>query len=202
MKNTNEIQPTPSTTLLTTVPSKRRLIFRWVETAIVVAALFALWVVFTPNMSWKLAGVVLVFLGVFAAAGITLSLIVRRNTSYTFTQTAIVVRAGVTEIITKQLPYGQITFYKKTTTIPDLLANRQTATFRFYKIQTKKNGKRVLVSEMVCSMWGVKKHEQISEILDSKNVPKLQNHKQLTALKKQLKMEWKQIKQKNKTKNK
>lgn len=182
---------TKESVLIATLPAKRRLIFRWCEAIVLVCALLVVWLLMAQDLSGALIGVVCVFLALFAAAGIIISLLLRKNTVYVFTPSSLIVHSGVVQILKNRLAYSEIALCKKVVGLPDILTKRETATFKIYKIQTKKNGRRVLVQDRVCSMYGVKKHREISKLFEENDVPFQKSAAQKRALKKQLAAEWK-----------
>lgn len=197
-KREKKIEKVKQTVLLTTLPAKRRLIFRWCESVVIVAILLTFWLLLAQEVTGAMIGVVCVFFAIFLIVGLLVSLLLRRNTTYNMTDTEIIVFSGVFEILERRLLYKDIVIYKKVIGLPDLITKNETATFKFYKIIKKKNGRKVLVLDQVCSMWGVKKHNEISKILVEKNVLKQSNQKQIRQIKKELSAEWREIKKEKK----
>lgn len=197
-KRKKTLEKVKQTILLTTLPAKRRLIFRWCESVVIVAILLTFWLLLAKEVTGAMIGVVCVFFAIFLIVGLLVSLLLRRNTTYNMTDTEIIVFSGVFEILERRLLYKDIVIYKKVVGLPDLITKNETATFKFYKIIKKKNGRKVLVQDQVCSMWGVKKHNEISKILVEKNVLKQSNQKQIRQIKKELSAEWREIKKEKK----
>ena len=197
-KRKKTLEKVKQTILLTTLPAKRRLIFRWCESVVIVAILLTFWLLIAQEVTGAMIGVVCVFFAIFLIVGLLVSLLLRRNTIYNMTDTEIIVFSGVFEILERRLLYKDIVIYKKVVGLPDLITKNETATFKFYKIIKKKNGRKVLVQDQVCSMWGVKKHNEISKILVEKNVLKQSNQKQIRQIKKELSAEWREIKKEKK----
>ena len=197
-KRKKTLEKVKQTILLTTLPAKRRLIFRWCESVVIVAILLTFWLLIAQEVTGAMIGVVCVFFAIFLIVGLLVSLLLRRNTTYNMTDTEIIVFSGVFEILERRLLYKDIVIYKKVVGLPDLITKNETATFKFYKIIKKKNGRKVLVQDQVCSMWGVKKHNEISKILVEKNVLKQSNQKQIRQIKKELSAEWREIKKEKK----
>lgn len=197
-KRKKTLEKVKQTILLTTLPAKRRLIFRWCESVVIVAILLTFWLLLAKEVTGAMIGVVCVFFAIFLIVGLLVSLLLRRNTTYNMTDTEIIVFSGVFEILERRLLYKDIVIYKKVVGLPDLITKNETATFKFYKIIKKRNGRRVLVQDQVCSMWGVKKHNEISKILLEKNVLKQDNQKQIRQIKKELSAEWCEIKKEKK----
>ena len=197
-KRKKTLEKVKQTILLTTLPAKRRLIFRWCESVVIVAILLTFWLLLAKEVTGAMIGVVCVFFAIFLIVGLLVSLLLRRNTTYNMTDTEIIVFSGVFEILERRLLYKDIVIYKKVVGLPDLITKNETATFKFYKIIKKKNGRKVLVLDQVCSMWGVKKHNEISKILVEKNVLKQSNQKQIRQIKKELSAEWREIKKEKK----
>ncbi len=197
-KRKKTLEKVKQTILLTTLPAKRRLIFRWCESVVIVAILLTFWLLLAKEVTGAMIGVVCVFFAIFLIVGLLVSLLLRRNTTYNMTDTEIIVFSGVFEILERRLLYKDIVIYKKVVGLPDLITKNETATFKFYKIIKKKNGRKVLVQDQVCSMWGVKKHNEISKILLEKNVLKQDNQKQIRQIKKELSAEWREIKKEKK----
>lgn len=199
-KKALDLIPIKEGILFSTLPAKRRLIFRWCEATIIVAILLTVWLLMTKEVTGALIGVAVISLALFAGVGVTVSLVLRKNTIFVFTDGSIVVRSGVTEILDSRLPYSEIAIFKKVVGLPDILTKRETATFKMYKIKTKNNGKKVLVQDQVCSLYGVKKHREISKLLEEKNVPVQKKLADKRAIKKRLALEWKQLKAERKAK--
>lgn len=197
-KRKKTLEKVKQTILLTTLPAKRRLIFRWCESVVIVAILLTFWLLLAKEVTGAMIGVVCVFFAIFLIVGLLVSLLLRRNTTYNMTDTEIIVFSGVFEILERRLLYKDIVIYKKVVGLPDLITKNETATFKFYKIIKKRNGRKVLVQDQVCSMWGVKKHNEISKILVEKNVLKQDNQKQIRQIKKELSAEWREIKKEKK----
>lgn len=184
--------------ILETQPTKARLLFMWAEIIIIEAILLTFWCLLETNFNKLLVAIVVIFLSLFAIIAALLTLLYIKHNRFYFTQQELVAKAGISEVFQNRIKYKDIVFYKKYTTLPDLLAKKGTASFLIYKIYTKKNGRKKLVKDAICSMHGVRHHQQISEIFEQKNVTKLQSYKQKSQLKKELKQEWKQIKQNQK----
>ena len=197
-KRKKTLEKVKQTVLLTTLPAKRRLIFRWCESVVIISILLTFWLLLAKEVTGAMIGVVCVFFAIFLIVGLLVSLFLRRNTTYNMTDTEIIVFSGVFEILERRLLYKDIVIYKKVVGLPDLITKNETATFKFYKIIKKKNGRKVLVLDQVCSMWGVKKHNEISKILVEKNVLKQSNQKQIRQIKKELSAEWREIKKEKK----
>ena len=190
--------------LFSTLPAKRRLIFRWCESIIIVLFLLTFWLLLAKDVNLTIILVVSLFLLAFVGLGLAMSLLLRKNTIFIFAENSIIVRSGITEIIESRLAYNDIVLYKKIIGLPDILTKRETATFKLYKIEEKKNGKKVFVQDQVCSMYGVKKHREISNLFNSKNIAEQKSRKDKTVIKKRLREEWKLLKaeRKNKIKEK
>ena len=175
--------------LFTTQLAKRRLIFRWIESAFLVLVLLTIWLVLTKKPSIAVVCVVLVFFVLFFCVGIGLSLLLRKNTRYAFTKTELLVRSGVFEIIETRIAYKDIVCYKKHIRIPDALTKKQTATFKIYKVVKSKRGKKRLVQDMVCSMHGVKMQKEIEQIFQENKIAKA-SIREIANIKRKLREEW------------
>ena len=190
----NSKQKNQNGVILTAQPAKTRLFFMWAELVIIVAGLLIFWCLLETNFSKLLVAIVVVFLSVFTIIGALLTFLYIKHNVFYFTKKEIIAKAGISEVFENKINYKDIALYKKYTALPDLLTKKATANFIIYKIVDKKNGKRQLKEDRICSMHGIKNHLQISEILDQNNVQKLEHHKQISQIKKELKSQWKKIK--------
>ena len=64
-KRKKTLEKVKQTILLTTLPAKRRLIFRWCESVVIVAILLTFWLLIAQEVTGAMIGVVCVFFAIF-----------------------------------------------------------------------------------------------------------------------------------------
>ena len=189
MKSTKE---TAINQTIETKPSYTRLIIWWSLLFVVIASLTVVWGVFTKNISTKLVLIVVAFLVVFFAAGMTITLFNTKHTTYVFSKTEIIASTGIVEILSENLPYSAIKYYRKYFHLPDLIERKKTACFAFYTLKANKKGKQKIVKNMVCSAKGISNHDEISKLLESKKIQKLISVGEVKIINKKLAQNWKE----------